>query len=194
MLTIRNPRNPNESIETSLTEQQAIDTLATLKSSFAQSLVTQYRTRGALSASQYYWAFKLAEEHKPQTPIKLHSDLSSWILQRSSENEATLLQFKVKFDDGDEWGKVFLRRGDGCVNVFSAYKFQGSIKGDEFYTERKTSPRIVAELLTMSENPQQWMQNYGRATGFCCVCGRELTNEESVSMGIGPICAGRFGF
>jgi hypothetical protein len=34
-------------------------------------------------------------------------------------------------------------------------------------------------------------QAYGRRTGMCCVCGRELTNPESVQNGIGPICAGR---
>lgn len=29
---------------------------------------------------------------------------------------------------------------------------------------------------------------YGRRTGICMICGRTLTNEESISIGIGPIC------
>jgi hypothetical protein len=33
---------------------------------------------------------------------------------------------------------------------------------------------------------------YGKATGRCLVCGRELTNPESIELGIGPICASRF--
>jgi hypothetical protein len=33
---------------------------------------------------------------------------------------------------------------------------------------------------------------YGRQTGSCCQCGRELTNESSIAAGIGPICAGKF--
>lgn len=32
---------------------------------------------------------------------------------------------------------------------------------------------------------------FGRATGACCVCGRELTNGVSIEEGIGPICATR---
>lgn len=30
---------------------------------------------------------------------------------------------------------------------------------------------------------------YGKLYGVCCVCGRELTNEDSIEAGIGPICA-----
>lgn len=33
---------------------------------------------------------------------------------------------------------------------------------------------------------------YGQQTGTCCQCGRELTNENSIREGIGPICAGKF--
>ena len=32
---------------------------------------------------------------------------------------------------------------------------------------------------------------YGKLYGVCCVCGRTLTNEQSISEGIGPICSGR---
>lgn len=33
---------------------------------------------------------------------------------------------------------------------------------------------------------------YGRRTGYCCMCGKLLTNPESVDAGIGPICATKF--
>jgi hypothetical protein len=32
---------------------------------------------------------------------------------------------------------------------------------------------------------------FGVETGFCCVCGRFLTDTTSVSRGIGPVCEGR---
>jgi len=35
---------------------------------------------------------------------------------------------------------------------------------------------------------------YGRQTGECAVCGRHLDNKESVALGIGPICAEKYGF
>jgi hypothetical protein len=33
---------------------------------------------------------------------------------------------------------------------------------------------------------------YGRRTGRCCVCGRELTDTESIAAGIGPVCKAKF--
>ncbi len=33
---------------------------------------------------------------------------------------------------------------------------------------------------------------WGALYGTCCVCGRTLTNEDSIEAGIGPICAGKF--
>lgn len=35
---------------------------------------------------------------------------------------------------------------------------------------------------------------HGKATGCCAICGRQLTDAESVERGIGPICAERFGW
>jgi hypothetical protein len=35
---------------------------------------------------------------------------------------------------------------------------------------------------------------YGKRTGACSCCGRELTNGESIDRGIGPICAEKYGW
>lgn len=35
-------------------------------------------------------------------------------------------------------------------------------------------------------------KEFGALYGTCCVCGRTLTNEESIAAGIGPICAEKF--
>ena len=35
-------------------------------------------------------------------------------------------------------------------------------------------------------------KEYGKVTGTCCVCSRRLTDENSISEGIGPICASKF--
>lgn len=44
----------------------------------------------------------------------------------------------------------------------------------------------AADKITMAE-----ALKYGRITGICVCCGRTLTNELSVALGIGPICGGR---
>lgn len=40
--------------------------------------------------------------------------------------------------------------------------------------------------------PLQTAMKYGKLSGVCCSCGRELTNDGSIEAGIGPICAGKF--
>ena len=51
----------------------------------------------------------------------------------------------------------------------------------------------VAKNLRHSERMEiEGLKNYGKETGRCILCGRELTNPVSVEQGIGPICAGRY--
>lgn len=38
---------------------------------------------------------------------------------------------------------------------------------------------------------EQVFSEYGHEFGECCMCGRELTNPESIKTGIGPVCARR---
>lgn len=35
-------------------------------------------------------------------------------------------------------------------------------------------------------------KEFGALYGTCCVCGRTLTNEDSIEAGIGPVCASKF--
>jgi hypothetical protein len=35
------------------------------------------------------------------------------------------------------------------------------------------------------------VKKYGKLYGACMICGRRLTNEESISEGIGPVCSGK---
>ncbi|MEQ4716074.1 DUF6011 domain-containing protein [Nonomuraea sp. B19D2] len=42
-------------------------------------------------------------------------------------------------------------------------------------------------LLTLDE-----AKAFGKETGSCCICRRELTKQDSIDAGIGPVCAARF--
>ncbi|MCX7928927.1 MAG: DUF6011 domain-containing protein [Patescibacteria group bacterium] len=55
----------------------------------------------------------------------------------------------------------------------------------------KNSKHIVPVLqvfIRFSENTKQAILNYGLETGECSICGRELTDPESIRIGIGPVC------
>lgn len=47
-------------------------------------------------------------------------------------------------------------------------------------------------LLEANENLFELAKIYGHETGMCSVCGRTLSDDLSIQMGIGPVCAKRF--
>lgn len=51
--------------------------------------------------------------------------------------------------------------------------------------------KIREQLMAVLANPLEALKAYGHLTGSCGVCGRHLEDEESVALGIGPICAGK---
>lgn len=53
-------------------------------------------------------------------------------------------------------------------------------------------PEIRALLEEFEANPLQAAMKYGKLSGVCCSCGREITADDSLERGIGPICAQRF--
>lgn len=52
---------------------------------------------------------------------------------------------------------------------------------------------VVECLKAFSANPVAVAREYGRKTGSCCFCSKELTDKRSLLVGYGPICAGNYG-
>lgn len=71
--------------------------------------------------------------------------------------------------------------------------YQGKIAGGRFYPVSGAEPGTLATLIEIAANPSQAARDYGKRTGVCCCCGRELSDPVSVAAGIGPICASNWG-
>lgn len=56
---------------------------------------------------------------------------------------------------------------------------------------REEAKLMLTELTLIEEKGIDGVKEISRLTGNCCVCGRILTNEESIEEGIGPICSGK---
>jgi uncharacterized CHY-type Zn-finger protein len=52
----------------------------------------------------------------------------------------------------------------------------------------------VYQLSTEHKLSKEQAAEFGKLYGVCCICGRRLTNEESIAAGIGPICSGKMGW
>lgn len=54
------------------------------------------------------------------------------------------------------------------------------------------APGAVRKLSASTKMSLEEAKEFGALYGTCCVCGRALTDENSIAAGIGPVCAGKF--
>lgn len=90
-------------------------------------------------------------------------------------------------------------RVPGSINVtspgsFSDRTWYGRIHSDGRWEPSRMAPSsLAATLADLAADPAAAAAAYGRMTGYCCFCERELTDARSVAVGYGPICAGHYG-
>lgn len=90
------------------------------------------------------------------------------------------------------WGKndaIYVKGG-------SAYHdpYYGKVVDGLWHPARDATPEVTAALVALAADPLAEAVAYGRRTGNCAACGRELTVKESIDRGIGPICFEKWGF
>lgn len=72
--------------------------------------------------------------------------------------------------------------------------YLGKIVDGRFLRVRECTPEQEAEIVAVASDPKAAAIAFGRRTGRCSCCGRELTNHVSIDLGIGPICAEKYGW
>lgn len=134
-------------------------------------------------------------------------------------DEIVRLMHRIK-DSGNDWPRVRLSfhehplhftvagersRFPGCVNLtdggqYGQNKWYGRITVDGHFQPGEAARNLDAEAKKEFWNllkrlrdgeAEQVFSEFGKNFGTCCICGRDLTNEESVAQGIGPICRQR---
>jgi len=85
-------------------------------------------------------------------------------------------------------------RNAGAVYVKEDELYLGKIAEGRFFRSRDCNPETEARILAAAADPHAAAVAYGVQTGICACCGRELTNAESVALGIGPICRDKYGW
>lgn len=84
-------------------------------------------------------------------------------------------------------GVIYVRDRSGDV-------YYGKIVEGRFFASRDCTADMQTQIIEVASDPMQAAIAYGRRTGSCAICGRELTNHESIDRGIGPICAENWGW
>lgn len=150
-------------------------------------------------------AFREAREVEAETPIEElpfgeFSGLVS-MLERMQANGLRHPKVSVETTDGTP---VVLSiagqraRQPGTLNVTDSRRFGGEFFGrisraGEADTRLQRRDDVLDALRRLADDPESALATYGKRTGNCGICGRFLTNEESVDRGIGPICADKVG-
>ncbi len=93
---------------------------------------------------------------------------------------------------------IFSRAPDGGKNAGAVYvtdkekQYLGKIAGGKFVRVQSCTDAAEGAILAICASPETAAVAYGRRFGVCSCCGRELTNKESIDLGIGPVCRSKF--
>ena len=183
-------------------------------SEFATSLYESIAKYGGLSEKQLTAALSMREKCEAR---QAERDAKRKAAEQSAPVFPSIpARFNAATESGLKYPKIRLttaagdpvklqRNGDrsrypGHVSVtdggpFGANEYYGRIDLEgRFHATRKATGEIVDVLRVLNDNPDGAVKVQGQRTGNCCLCGRELTKHDSIDRGIGPICAGKWGF
>ena len=78
----------------------------------------------------------------------------------------------------------------GSGNLY-AKKLVVSTIGESFDVSFVYAPGAINRLSAEDKLSLEDAKAFGAVYGSCCVCGRTLTDENSIAAGIGPVCAAK---
>lgn len=96
-------------------------------------------------------------------------------------------KFSLAPDTGRNAGAIYVKN-----TADDAYL--GKVQGGKFLRVRDCSLDQEKNVLEICADPMAAAVAYGKRYGSCSCCGRELSNHASIDLGIGPICAEKYGW
>jgi len=95
--------------------------------------------------------------------------------------------FSPASEKSANFGAVYIKsKGEGV--------YLGKVMGGKLFTSRDCNAETKDRIVEVATDPKQAAIAYGQKFGACSVCGRALTDGDSISRGIGPICAEKYGW
>jgi len=172
---------------------------------FAQSLLTSIKRYNGISSKQEYWLRQLAERSTAKPAEKVKIDLKS-INALFDKAAANLKHPSIVIADDEQSYRLSVASDrasvPGSINVtslgsFSERQWYGRIHPSTGVFQPsgrgKQPAGLVSALEAFAADPAGVAAVYGRKTGSCCFCSRELTDGRSIEVGYGPVCADRYG-
>ena len=164
--------------------------------SFAKSLVEQVTRKGTLSDKQLFAASAMLakiESNKAKRKSNMISLDVSKIQAVLDKADVSMKTPKIRVGDF-----VFSKPAAHSKNAGSLYikqlgEYIGKVTGGYYLPVGSVSKETITEIEGICKDPMESAVAYGRRTGKCAVCTRDLTKHDSIDRGIGPICADKLG-
>ena len=178
----------------------AWDLMKFIPSSFAQSLYNADK----LSEKQLAWVHKLAMDYKERAESAAVADsgeakfaalFDAFKAAKAKGAKRLTLRFaginvKPSRDGAALWVTSQTETEEGRYGLQPKYLGKVTPTG----MDSRLSDDVKAVLTDAANNPLTAAIRYGKVSGECSCCGRELTDPQSIKRGIGPICATKFGW
>jgi len=164
-------------------------------SDFFQSLLAGYERYGSLTEKQTVSVRNAMAKITEKKAAVVAVDLST--IKAMFDNAVTSGLKRTKYraegleltrapDHGRNAGAIYVKRTDDG-------EYLGKVVAGVFQPVRAAGNDDKAALLKIAADPREAAVKWGKKTGTCSCCGRELTNKTSIALGIGPICAEKWG-
>lgn len=181
-----------------LSDAKVLETLRGMRSNFAQDLARKFNK---LSASQYAWAHKLAVDANTVAvvdntkPSQFEALFNAFEAAKSKGAKRLTLRFegvnvKPNRDNTVLWVTSQSETEMGDYGLKPKYLGKVTPQG----CDSRLGDDVKAIIMGAANDPLSAAIKYGKVSGSCSCCGRELTDPRSIERGIGPICATKFGW
>lgn len=178
----------------------AWDLMKFIPSSFAQSLYNADK----LSQKQLAWVHKLAMDYKEREQsadaadsgdAKFAALFAAFEAAKAKGAKRLTLRFaginvKPSRDGAALWVTSQTETEEGRYGLQPKYLGKVTRTG----MDSRLSNEVKSVLTEAATDPLTAAIRYGKVSGECSCCGRELTDPQSIERGIGPICAVKYGW
>lgn len=179
----------------------AWDLMQYIPGNFARSLYNAER----LSEKQLAWVHKLAvdfaaAQSQPQPQDDANSEefqalFGAFEAARSKGAKRLTLRFaginiKPNRDLSALWVTSQTEKEEGNYGMQPKYLGKVTRSG----CDSRLPDDVKETIMDAARDPLNAAIRYGKVSGSCSCCGRELTDPQSIQRGIGPVCATKFGW
>jgi hypothetical protein len=173
---------------------------------FAYDLCMREAKNLYMSEAQVSWVYKIAEdvrqlcEPKPEVrSIDASNILASLAEARAKGIKKPMLRLLMPTDNHIKVKYMSMGKNAGGCWVTSNDNLIGKIDdGGVFtFTGKPYTHNFICDVFefieSINSDVKGALESYGKITSKCGCCGLPLTNKKSIELGIGPICAEKYG-